>query len=157
VDGPAGSLQTVAGGVTDSGDIYGNYVDASGNAHGFEQTAGGVFTTLDDPAHVGSSFINEGNATGELTGAWLDGSGAYHPYVVVGGSFHDLSLPAITAQPWGINDKGQVVGFYQASPNGPNEGFLTAVPEPGTWAMILVGIGLVGASLRRRGVRPLWL
>jgi hypothetical protein len=155
VDSPAGSLQTVAGGVTDNGDIYGDYIDASGNAHGFEQTAGGVFTTLDDPAHVGSSFINEGNAEGELTGAWLDSSGDYHPYVAVGGSYHDLSLPAVTAQPWGINDNGQVVGFYQASADGPNEGFLTAVPEPQTWAMMLVGIGLMGASLRRRRVHPL--
>ncbi|HEV2044253.1 MAG TPA: PEPxxWA-CTERM sorting domain-containing protein [Sphingomicrobium sp.] len=30
----------------------------------------------------------------------------------------------------------------------------TAVPEPATWAMMLVGFGLAGASLRRRNRRP---
>lgn len=32
--------------------------------------------------------------------------------------------------------------------------FDTAVPEPGTWAMMLVGLGLVGSSQRRRPHRP---
>ena len=32
---------------------------------------------------------------------------------------------------------------------------LTAVPEPGTWAMMLVGFGAIGASLRRRRSRVL--
>lgn len=33
-------------------------------------------------------------------------------------------------------------------------GFATAVPEPETWAMLLCGLGLVGAVARRRGRRP---
>jgi hypothetical protein len=28
-----------------------------------------------------------------------------------------------------------------------------AVPEPGTWAMLICGLGMVGATLRRRGVQ----
>jgi len=49
----------------------------------------------------------------------------------------------------GINDKGQLVGFY-ANTDGPNvNGFLATpvVPEPSTWAMMLLGfagLGLVG-------------
>jgi hypothetical protein len=35
-------------------------------------------------------------------------------------------------------------------PGGEIRGFLTAVPEPGTWALALLGFGLLGADLRRR-------
>jgi hypothetical protein len=35
-------------------------------------------------------------------------------------------------------------------PGGEIRGFLTAVPEPGTWALMILGVGLAGASLRRR-------
>jgi hypothetical protein len=35
-------------------------------------------------------------------------------------------------------------------PNGEIRGFLIAVPEPGTWAMMILGFGIAGASLRRR-------
>jgi CHRD domain/PEP-CTERM motif len=37
-------------------------------------------------------------------------------------------------------------------PGGEIRGFLTAIPEPGTWALTILGAGLVGAALRRRPV-----
>jgi hypothetical protein len=37
-----------------------------------------------------------------------------------------------------------------AFPGGEIRGFLTAVPEPSTWAMLLLGFGGIGAALRRR-------
>lgn len=40
-------------------------------------------------------------------------------------------------------------------PGGEIRGFLTAVPEPGTWALLLVGFALAGGALRvRRAARP---
>ncbi len=33
-------------------------------------------------------------------------------------------------------------------------GTVTAVPEPASWAMMIVGFGLAGSALRRRGTRP---
>lgn len=35
-------------------------------------------------------------------------------------------------------------------PGGEIRGFLTAVPEPSSWAMMIMGFGLLGATLRRR-------
>ena len=35
-------------------------------------------------------------------------------------------------------------------PGGEIRGFLAPVPEPGTWALLLLGFGLAGAALRRR-------
>jgi hypothetical protein len=39
-----------------------------------------------------------------------------------------------------------------AFPAGEIRGFLTAVPEPASWAMMIMGFGLAGATLRRRRV-----
>ncbi|MDZ4375263.1 MAG: PEPxxWA-CTERM sorting domain-containing protein, partial [Phenylobacterium sp.] len=35
-------------------------------------------------------------------------------------------------------------------PGPPTEPPVTAVPEPGTWALMILGFGLIGARLRRR-------
>jgi len=37
---------------------------------------------------------------------------------------------------------------------GEIRGFLTAVPEPGSWALMLIGFGLLGAEMRRRRPQP---
>lgn len=41
-------------------------------------------------------------------------------------------------------------GGNQISDFAPNNSDLVAVPEPGVWALMLVGVGMVGATLRRR-------
>ncbi len=68
-----------------------------------------------------------------------------------------LSLAALAAPnvstDWVLSAVGDGFGSY-ASANGDigNPGLLAlAVPEPGTWALLLGGLGLVGAVARRRG------
>jgi hypothetical protein len=41
-----------------------------------------------------------------------------------------------------------------AVPGGEIRGFLTAIPEPAAWSLMIAGFGLTGAALRRRAVRP---
>jgi hypothetical protein len=40
--------------------------------------------------------------------------------------------------------------FFRARDPGDNIRVLTAVPEPGTWAMLIAGFGLIGLAARRR-------
>ena len=47
--------------------------------------------------------------------------------------------------------RNAVVGIHvQAFANGGSESLVTAVPEPGTYAMILAGLGAMGFIARRR-------
>ena len=47
------------------------------------------------------------------------------------------------------NELSNAYGTISASPAGPS-----AVPEPAAWALMIVGLGLTGAFLRRRHGRP---
>lgn len=50
----------------------------------------------------------------------------------------------------------KITGLATASPFGSGGAFIelkgSAVPEPATWAMMIIGFGLAGVSLRRRAV-----
>ena len=68
-----------------------------------------------------------------------------------GGAFTTLDpfgSTAVTAN--GINDKGTIVGFYGAA-DGNTIGFETTVPEPSTWAMMVLGFAGLGYAATRRG------
>ena len=75
-------------------------------------------------------------------------------FVDRGGVFSEIDpfgSTAVTAN--GINDKGNIVGFYTAA-NGNTIGFETTVPEPSTWAMMLLGfagLGFLGYRKVRQG------
>ena len=47
------------------------------------------------------------------------------------------------------NQNGSIQGSFSATANAVTG----AVPEPATWAMMLIGVGAVGASVRRRKVK----
>ena len=52
---------------------------------------------------------------------------------------------------YGVNDQGSIVGVARNSVTGQQNAFLlAAVPEPETSAMLLTGLGLIGAVARRR-------
>lgn len=70
--------------------------------------------------------------------------------------------PAVTWA-YGLNNAGTIVGFYEPNgaggglilgdyedANGDFYGFITSVPEPATWTVMLLGVGAIGVSLRRR-------
>ena len=52
----------------------------------------------------------------------------------------------------GINNRGDIVGYYQTA-DSRLHGFIGApTPEPGSWALLILGMAGVGALLRRRRI-----
>jgi len=70
---PGGSTQTQAWDINNSGQIVGEYLDGSGDSHGFLLN-GGVFTTIDFPAAqggLGGDFAEGINDAGQVAIARL--------------------------------------------------------------------------------------
>ena len=70
---PGGSTQTQAWDINNSGQIVGEYLDGSGDSHGFLLN-GGLFTTIDFPAAqggLGGDFAEGINDAGQISGRYL--------------------------------------------------------------------------------------
>lgn len=59
-------------------------------------------------------------------------------------------LEALDALGWGASNVTVSSPLSKASGLFPTGGAVAAVPEPATWALMVAGLGLIGASLRRR-------
>jgi hypothetical protein len=139
----AGSRYTVSASLTDlwsagalprwsnanglTGNTFATGTDESGEPAG---TLIGADFGLHSQAGLSAPF---GSLVGEIGGV----------YQLLGASFNG---PA-----WGT---GTLNLYYWDSNNGDNSGTIdvnvSAVPEPQTWVMLIVGFGLVGVSARRR-------
>lgn len=117
--------------------------------------AGGTITTIDP---FGSTFTQAlgVNDQGEIVGFYVDSNGVQHGYIDNGGVFTSFDPPGSASTTInGLNDKGDIVGFYTNPVTDTVDGFVgTPVPEPSTWAMMLLGFagfGLLGYRKVRKG------
>ncbi len=85
-----------------------------------------------------------------------------YPYLNYNGIAFSTASDAFNIYYNNIPDNGAPEGYYliqrstDPTPNDPSAPFgesitfTTSVPEPASWAMMMVGLGLAGATLRRR-------
>jgi hypothetical protein len=110
------SVQTQVVGINNAGDTVGFYIDSAGTTHGFLKPHGKDAETEDLPGTTFNQLLGINNK-GQEAGYFQDAAGLQHGYVrEKDGAFLVLALPVSSSQATGINDKGTVVGFLQASP-----------------------------------------
>lgn len=100
----------------------------------FAGDAGGVFSILVDGVALGSFDFGAINGTTRS---------AFNFTTNLTAGTHTLALQVVRPFGPGVGLRSQY--FDNISVNG-----VAAVPEPGVWAMMIVGFGLVGGAMRRR-------
>ena len=119
--------------INDSGEIVGYYNDSNGNSQAFLYS-NGIYTTLVPPGASGIDVDGDGivasgiNDAGQVVGWYFDSSGIEHGFLYSGGTngtYTTLDDPSTTpgttlvgphliagTAAGGINDLGQIVGYY---------------------------------------------
>jgi PEP-CTERM motif len=143
------NFNSQATGVNNAGTVVGFYqYDAVGDFSAFVDV-GGAITSLLFPGSISTQALGI-NDMGNIVGDYFDAHGNMFGFLDVGGSFTTLdpfSSMAVTAN--GINDGGRIVGFF-VDANDNTIGFISSsVPEPGTWAMMLLGFAGLGFAFRK--------
>jgi hypothetical protein len=115
-----------ATGVNDAGDVSGFYVDSAGINHGF-LLHNGVVTILDFPGATLTQAFGLNNRH-QVVGIYMDAAGNTHGFLydVTALEFQSVNDPrAVDATTInGINDVGQIVGFFVDPTTGNTDGFV---------------------------------
>src|SRR5262249_54384561 len=109
--------------------IVGYYVDAGGNYHGFLYD-GLTFSTLDDPAAEGVTFVS-GIAGNFIVGSYNVGSD-YYGFLYNGETYFHFVTPFPTGFS-GISPTGDIVASYNSG-SGLYRGLLTRAPATGAFS-----------------------
>jgi len=116
------ALQTSTYGINNRGDIVGYYIDQRGAIHGLLLEKGKKVINIDDPNSTYGTEPNNLNSNGTIVGVYLiDSAGDVRGFSYHQGRFKDVGPQAckgpIESGAYGINDKGDIVGFCTDSSN----------------------------------------
>ena len=159
--GTLGGTNSAARAINDAGQVAGWSYTANNAAYHATVWNGATATDLGAPLGGTSSVATAINTAGQVVGYAFFAKNAQHAAVWNGTTATDLNsfLDASTVSAgWvlteatGINDNGWIVGnASNASLGITSHAFLlTPVPEAETYAMMLAGLGMIGAIVRRR-------
>ena len=145
--GTLGGVSSFVSGINDSGQVVGSSETVTGSEHAFITGPNGQ--GMIDLGTLGGSFSDamDINEAGQVVGSSETATGSEHAFVTGphGSGMTDLNalvhLPegVILTSATGINNVGQVVA-------------IAIVPEPSSYALMLAGLVLVGAMIRRKEV-----
>jgi hypothetical protein len=113
----AGVTNLTAAAINDAGDVAGFYVNSAGTTDGFLKTHHGQFIDLAVPGASSTMALGVNNYD-EVVGVYMVGTGSnaqLHGFTWTrGGGFHTVDDPhgIGTTTINGVNDHGQLVGFY---------------------------------------------
>src|SRR5271165_6297949 len=150
---PAGTTNNQAVGLNNAGLVVGFYTDSMGVPHGYLLN-GSSLTTLNYPGSMNTSAFGINN-NGLIVGIYTDSGGVQHGFTYNGTTWQTFDDPngVGTTVINGVNDLGQLVGFY-VNGNNATIGFLaTPTPEPGSLALLGTGVLAGFAGLRRKLMR----
>ena len=123
---PPSAKSTHPIGINDSGQVIGNYWDASNILINFVFNEGN-YIALNMPGSTYTS-VQAINANSQVLGWYSDACGTMRGFVYSSGNYTTLAVPGATqTSPGGISENGHVVGYYIDS-NQKRHGFL-AVPS----------------------------
>ena len=154
LSGPAGATRAAARGIADDGTVAG-WAVIGGVAQGFIYSSGGIYSLFSHPlAAGGNTYFEDINNNGIIAGDYQGADTFFHAFEFDSHTniFTDIVVAgADNVQAFGLNDAGDVVITTDLQ-RGPNNFIYNnaGVPEPASWALMLVGFFGLGSALRRR-------
>jgi uncharacterized membrane protein len=147
------NFNSQAVGINNAGNIVGFYMPTATTSVGFLDVSN-MITTLDPFSSAFTQALGI-NGSGEIVGFYTDAMGNQHGYIDNGGMFSSFDPPgSVSTTINGINAQGDLVGFFTDA-NDNVVGFVAVpnVPEPSTWAMMLLGFTALGFAAYSRANR----